>query len=396
MTTTRNRSASIRKRQRQNGIRYEARWWEVNPETGERRVRGKTFLTEADARAHLDHVRHALRSGTYVSPENARKPFGVVAEEWLAASDRKARTVKGYRHVFTTWLKPWWHRPVSRVGYSDILGMVNKMRGAGLRPQTVHNVFNVLHGILAYAVDAGYVAVNPAQRVRRNLPPRGDRPERTPFTADEVAALSSLLPTPYDLLVRFAAWSGLRAGEIGGLRVARVDVLRSVVHVEETVVRLRGGMVADTPKSRRSRRKVPIPATLSREIAEYVAENRMGPEDYLFGEENGRMPLRHEMFSRRYWRPALKVIGREDATFHLLRHTYASLMAPQIDMLELSRRMGHQSYAMTADVYSHLYEREDDTQAAALDAAYTSVSRSAAPMASNVTRLSAMASTAGR
>ncbi len=64
-------------------------------------------------------------------------------------------------------------------------------------------------------------------------------------------------------------------------------------------------------------------------------------------------------------------VGRADATFHALRHTYVSLMAPHVDMLELSRRMGHQSYAMTAAVYSHLYEQDDPSKAAVLDAAYT-------------------------
>ncbi len=101
-----------------------------------------------------------------------------------------------------------------------------------------------------------------------------------------------------------------------------------------------------------------------------ASRHSLGHGDYVFGEADGG-PLRYEAFYRKHYRPAVAAVGRADATFRALRHTYASLMAPHMDMLELSRRMGHQSYALTADVYSHLYERDDLAKAAALDAAYT-------------------------
>lgn len=180
--------------------------------------------------------------------------------------------------------------------------------------------------------------------------------------------------------MNFAAWSGLRAGEVGGLRVGRVNVLRNEVTVAETVVRLRGCLVQGEPKSRRSHRTVPIPATLMAALADHIAAGGLGPADYVFPDELGG-PLRHERFYRQHYRPAVAAVGRPDATFHALRHTYATLMAPHIAMLELSRRMGHQSYAMTADIYSHLYETPDAAKAAALDAAYT------APSTTNVVAL---------
>ncbi len=277
--------------------------------------------------------------------------------------------MESYRQTLATWLKPWLRRPVGSIAYRDVVALVSDMRKAGRQPQTIHNVFNVAHGILGHAVDAGYIAVNPSQRVRRSLPGRNDRPERHPLTAEEVLALAEQLPAPYDLVVRFAAWSGLRAGEITGLRVGRVNALRSEIAVVETVARLVGGGAPDTPKSRKSKRTVPIPGSLARELAAYIAARGLRPDAYLFGDENGK-PLNHAAMYRRCFVPAAQAIGRPDVHFHDLRHTYASLMAPQVDMLELSRRMGHQSYAMTADIYSHLYEQDDPSKAAALDAAY--------------------------
>jgi integrase len=126
-------------------------------------------------------------------------------------------------------------------------------------------------------------------------------------------------------------------------------------------------------QSARPRHGDAIPASLTRELAAHVGAQALGLDDYLFGD--GDEPLNHAALYRRYFVRAAQAIGRDDVHFHDLRHTYASLMASHIDMLELSRRMGHQSYAMTADVYSHLYERDDPAKAVALDAAYSAAAK---------------------
>ncbi len=125
-TATKSRTMGIRKRHRASGTRYEARWYEAD---GTERAR--TFRTEDEAQAQLDEVRHGKRRGTYVSPALQRTPFGQTAEEWLAAKERKPRTVKVYRHMFDTWLKPWMDRPVGSIGYSDVTALVAEMRTAG-------------------------------------------------------------------------------------------------------------------------------------------------------------------------------------------------------------------------------------------------------------------------
>lgn len=355
---------NIRKRQRKDGPRYDARWREPDGTS-----RGKTFATHAEAKAHLLAVAHSKATGTYVPKVQGQTPVRQVAEEWLAAKPRKASTVESYQHVLNTWLKPWLNRPVDSIGYSDVTGLVARLRKAGRSAQTIHNVFNVGHGVLRYAVKARYITVNPAAAVREDLPRREDATERQPLTAEQVQELAALLSPSYGLVVRFAAWSGLRAGEIAGLRVRRVNVMRSEVQVVETVARLTGGSAPDTPKSRKSKRTVPIPASLARELGDFIASRGLGPDAYVFGDDAGRH-LNHAATYRRYFVPAAAAIGRPDLTFHDLRHTYASLMAPHITMLELSRRLGHQTYALTANTYSHLYATDDPEKAAALDALY--------------------------
>jgi integrase len=357
----------IRIRQRADGPRYEARWQEPDGTP-----RGKTFRTREEAKAHLVAVAHSVNQGVYVPQAQAQTPFRQVVEEWLTkGKPRKPRTVELYRSMVATWLGAWLDRPVGGIGYADVGGVVATMRTAGRSPQTIHNVFNVAHGVLAYALDAGYIATNPAARVRRNLPDRAehDPAERRPLTPEQVQALAALLPEPYGLVVRFAAYSGLRAGEVAGLRVKRVNVLLHEVRVEETVVRLGGALVPGTPKSRRSRRTVEISPVLAREVGAYIAARGLGPEAYVFGNPDGS-PLDMQAMYRQHYRRARVKIGRPDVTVHHLRHTYASLMAPTTEMLELSRNMGHQNFAFTANVYGHLYGKKDPKRAAVLDALY--------------------------
>jgi integrase len=357
---------NIRKRQRASGTKYEARWREPDGT-----MRGKTFATHAEAKAHLLTVAHSKRQGTYVPKVQGETLFRQVADEWLKATPRKPRTLALYRSILGSWLAPWQDRAVASIQYADVVDLVAAMRQAKRKPQTIRNVFNLAHGILNEAVDAGYIAVNPSQRARKSLDKSGkvSGERRRPLSAEQVQTLAGLLPPHYGLVVRLAAWSGLRAGEIAGLRVRRVNVLRSELHVEETVARLDGRLTADTPKSARSHRRVTIPASLARELGEYIAARGLGPDDYVFGDDDGK-PWNHAAMYRRSFVPARDKIGRPDLRFHDLRHTHASLMAPHITMVELSRRLGHESYAFTADTYTHLYETDDPDKAAVLDALY--------------------------
>ncbi len=202
--------------------------------------------------------------------------------------------------------------------------------------------------------------------------PAANRTHRARFlTAQEVARLAGQLPAPYDLLVTFAAWSGLRAGEVAGLRVGRVDTVRNRVEVRETVVYLGSERREDTPKSEKSRRTVPLPPPLARLLAAHIAAHRLRPEDYVWSSADGGA-LDYPTFYRRAFLPAAKRAGIGHVRFHDLRHTYASLMAHQGESLyRVSRWMGHSTIAITADLYTHLFEGEDAALQSRLAAAFT-------------------------
>jgi integrase len=204
--------------------------------------------------------------------------------------------------------------------------------------------------IFAMAVEAGAIKVNPADGIR--LP--GARSVDPVFlTMEQVVALSDAMGRPSSgLLIRFAALTGLRAGEIGALRVKHIDLHRGAVDVTGSVTEVEGhGLVFSDPKTH-ERRSVPIPLALGDELDVHLGEFRHGPEEFVFTAPEGGV-LRHRNFLRREFRPAVTLSGLPAGLrFHDLRHTYASLLIngdPPAHPLAVMKRMGHSSITVTYD-----------------------------------------------
>jgi len=352
------RTAGIYKRPRQRGAVFEARY---RTKTGEQV--GRTFPTLEEAEGFLIEQKHRVRAGEYIDKSQANTPWSVVAEQWMNSKrrkGRKVRTLKGYQHTLDSWCSDWNDWPVGSIGFGDVEALIARMVDEGKAPQTVRNVFNVVRGVLSHAVKAGYTRANPALLLSDDLPPQATNHEPRFLTRDEVARLAAALDETGALIVLLAAWSGLRAGEIAGLRVNRLHVgeKKNWVTVAETVVALKGELRADTPKSRKSNRDVPIPRTLANLLAERNNARGLGPDDYVFGCDG--QPHNHAKWYLGTFVPATVAADLAPLRFHDLRHTYASLMhAEGRTMLEVSRWMGHSTYRITADIYSHVWDDED-------------------------------------
>lgn len=235
------RTASIRKRKRTTGHVYEARYRDPDG-----RQRGKTFSSEDEAKGFLKTVTYAVMTGDYLPPEAGRITFGEVADAWLLSKQNlKPRTRQEYGVVLNSWLARWRTRPIATIRDADVAALMADL--AARSPQTQRNVFNITRAVFARAVRLKYVRTNPVAPYAEDLPSTV-RQEQRFLTPQQVARLAAELEAPHDLLVTLAAWSGLRAGELAGLRVRRFDEARSRVEVRETVSRLAGELVQDTPK----------------------------------------------------------------------------------------------------------------------------------------------------
>ncbi len=175
------------------------------------------------------------------------------------------------------------------------------------------------------------------------------------------------------LLVRVAALTGLRAGEIGALTLSKIDLNNLRVEVSSSAEEVHGQLIYGSPKTY-AVRSVPIPTLLRDELAEHLA-HRTDPDGFVFTSPTGE-PLRHTNFYSRHFKPAVTRSGVDTAMrFHDLRHTAAALMIAQgANLLSVKQRLGHSTIQVTADRYGHLFpaleaeltERLGDTYKSAL------------------------------
>jgi integrase len=246
----------------------------------------------------------------------------------------------------------------------------------------VRGTFVALNKLFRYAQRHDLVAKNPCTGTEL---PRSDVQEMHCLSPTQVEVLATELDAfpPYGLLVRFAAYTGLRAGELAGLQVRDVNLLQKFVRVERTLQRTKGGWSLASPKSDRSTRTVPLRDALVADLAAYLDTHprRSEPNAPLWpgrvrgghGESKSALeyqrPFDHQSFYRYYFKPALQRAGLPAIRFHDVRHSYASIMAAAgVDIYKVSRWMGHASVSTTDSIYTHLFHTDFDADMARLDA----------------------------
>lgn len=284
--------AYVQKRTWDNGTTtYVARW--RMPDGAERTKGG--FKTRKAAKAYIaTEVEPKLHRGLSFDPDAGKLVFRDAAAAWLdSRHDLKATTLAAYREALapTTADTAKRHRglvhlridtvfggyPLNSITREQISQWVQRMQAAGKRPGTVRNAYFLVRMVLGQAVQDGRLDSNPADYVR--LPTEHnsgtgavvDDPAQF-LTAEQVSALVAATPWPYDVLVHVAAWAGLRAGELAGLQVGDVELTRAgSLRIDRTVARVGGNLEYLTPKTKGSRRRVPLTPQTTAMLRDFLA-----------------------------------------------------------------------------------------------------------------------------
>jgi integrase len=133
-------------------------------------------------------------------------------------------------------------------------------------------------------------------------------------------ALADAMDPRYRAAVLLAAYGGLRAGELFGLRTKRVDPLRRTITIAETVVDVGGHPYFGPPKTRTGRRTVPLPRVAADPLAEHLRTYDRQPDDLVFTAPEGG-PVQLNVWRQRFWAPAVRDAGLA----HLRPHDYPDL-----------------------------------------------------------------------
>lgn len=292
--------AHVQKRQRMNkdGTPGAVLWClrYVNPETG--RERTETFRLKRDAERRLTEIEASKLTGSYVDPRAGKVTVGVWAERWLDVQVQlKATTQARYRSILDVHVIPrWGEAELAKVRHSDVQKWVADLSSVR-SPATVRKIHRVLSQVLGSAVKDGRLVRNVAEGIAL---PRVRSKERRYLTHEQVSDLADAcadVPVSkyastteadrgaYRLLVLFLAYTGLRWGELAGLRVGRLDLMRRRASIVETYVVVGGHVVPSDPKNH-ERREVPVPRFLIDELAAHVAGK--APDALVFGRREGR------------------------------------------------------------------------------------------------------------
>ena len=229
-----------------------------------------------------------------------------------------------------------------------------------ISPATMHRIHATLVNALSNAVRRGLIAANPAQLVEL---PRTPYPRLQVWSAAQLSRFLAAAATdrlqPLFLLL---ALTGLRRGEAIGLRWSDIDLDRRQLHVEQQLSTIARVTRPGPPKSVHGRRTLPISARLHEALVCHAGVQRL--ERWAAGADwvdtglvfttAGGYALNPGGVSRHFDR-LVAATDLAPIRLHDLRHTSASLgLASGESLLEVSRRLGHSSITITADIYSHI------------------------------------------
>jgi integrase len=333
--------------------------------------------TRAQAQAEAAKILAGIATGQHVDP--SQQTVRDFTERWLrdwadgAVSNktwtRYAELLRKHlcAHVGSV--------PLQKLRAADLQHLYAAKAKEGLADLTRLHLHRVTHRMLGHAVQWGIVTRNVATMVDA---PRVRAQEIEVLSPAEMqAVIEKLRGRSLYPIAAVALATGMRRGELLALRWQDVDLDGAALRVERALEQTkRGGLVFKSPKSRYGRRTISLPPSTVAELRAHrkaQAEQRLAlglgkaPEGALvFAAWNGS--TRSPNALTKDWSLAMKAAGLK-ATFHSLRHTHAStLIASGLDVLTISRRLGHGSPAITLGVYGHLF-KPDDRAAAIMEAA---------------------------
>ena len=238
--------------------------------------------------------------------------------------------------------------PLRDLGIAQIEACLSNLKQKGHATSTLRSVRATFATVLRSAVKRGYLEKNPAHGV---VIREGDSKKEWRFySADQVRMLLSVLTEPCASVVAIAVLTGLRIGEILGLRWKRIDLLGATLEVAENYSSGEFG----SPKTRSSRRVIPISSALARVLENHRARmNPASPEELVFQTPKGT-PLSDKNLYNRELAPACDRIGQPRVSWHSFRHTHQTLLHDSGASLKTSQELlGHSDLETTLNVYTH-------------------------------------------
>ncbi|MCH7903451.1 MAG: site-specific integrase [Armatimonadetes bacterium] len=344
---------------------------------GRRKVATFTRMKKGPVVAEHNRRVHSIENGTYGRRENAGTLDALVAE-WLENEirpNRAADTYRSYSELYENHIGPKLGKMrLDQITLLHVRELLRTRKSIGLSASTVDRIKATIRSAFSYAISNGVLVTNPASGLKAS---KGQRREVKYLEPGQAKALievgrSSSIAGP--LLV--ALGTGMRLGEVLGLRWKDVDESQRYIRLNFQLKRGPGGFRLDRLKTESSRRTLEINDTVASALQAaktlQVQSNAVARKlDLVFvGPEGGPM---HQKYFNDQLKALCREIGVEPISAHSLRHTVATLLiANNIDLAKIQQQLGHSSITLTADTYGHLIRAGGRITAKALDDALRS------------------------
>lgn len=324
------------------------------------------YGSKKQARAFEAVKKAELRSGVVLEHSNAT--VNEYLDKWLKISAKprlKERTFEDYTDYLHRYVRPKIGKiKLSKLKPLDIQAIYTEMLGKGLSPRTVRYAHAILSSSLKQAVKWQIITSNPATMV--DLPRNHRKELKVLSPAEAKLFLETAREDKWSVIFSLALTTGMRPEEYLGLKWKNIDLDKATATIERVLVwrRRGGGWSLQEPKTAKSRRTIPLPASVNSELKQHRRKQleerlKLGSayqnHDFVFATEIGT-PILSSNLMRRHFKPILKRAGlSEKIRLYDLRHSCATLLLAEGENPKVvAERLGHATVVLTLDTYSHV------------------------------------------
>jgi len=360
-----------------------------------------------------------------MSPDVEKITLGQWIDTWLKEYIKPNVRVKSYdkyEGCLVQYVKPKLGRfPMRKIRETQLTALFNELlvsggkKGTGLSSSTVKATRRYLSMCLEQAIKSDVLQKNPVKQTKAIKLVKVEIQTLTEIQADNLTAVAYAMAQEADqnyalraaktaektaktgiytqvamsnivyhssyMAILLALATGMRLGEIFGLSWDAVDIEKGIIYVKRALVTSRAGVNFEEPKTKASRRQIPLPSDITVQLRKYKAlqewrKNILGDQWsslnlVITGEFGGVFNTSN--FPSRYFKPLLKKINIPASfKFHDLRHTHATLLLLKgIAVKVVSERLGHSTVAMTQDTYAHVLPEMQAEVVKVLDGVFT-------------------------
>lgn len=315
-------------------------------------IYGKRYTHVKERLAELK-VRYSLTQSSIDLYEGTVQDW---LNHWLNVLMRKKiklSTYSSYRLRMDRYIIPFLgKKQLTLLKNRDIEAFVNYLMNLNLSPSTIHSIVTVLKSAMNRALLENYILSNPCQNLLLSTVPMN---EISALSLKEQEQLEQVVLREKNCsAVILALYTGLRIGEISGLKWSDIDFEKDIIYVKRTLYRIpntindkKTEIIMAEPKTKNSKRSIP----LAKNLKEYLLEKQqITVSEYVISCKNSFAEPR--VISYRFGK-SLEQAGVRAVHFHILRHTFATRCVEQgINIAALSKLLGHASIKLTLDTYT--------------------------------------------